>query len=656
VADGEEVAADAVVVATDGSTATSLLPQLPAPEWHGVTTWYHTMPELAGDRSLLVLEPGEGPVANSVVLTATAPTYSADGRTLVATSVVGAHRDDPDLGDRIAARVADLHGAMGSDVEEVGCYRIDRATPVLRPPLRLDRPVTVGSGRYVCGVWWDTPSIQGALASGARAARAVLDAGERSAPPRSGVPWHPLRAGVRCSVEGVFELRHGSQRLSATVAIHPPGLSHAPRGRPGTGCPAHSAWIWSSERRSRVGRRKRRKGDRMGFTRRALTIIATTTVAGAALLAAAGTAGADPYGPPHGGWPSGGWSPAIYVAPSGSTAAPGWGSSCQRPSFTAIQPAIEAAPTGGTVVVCAGTYPGMVNVDKQITLSGQPGATINATGDAYGVGVSASGSTVQGLKVTGASPLNPNAGQLADGIVTIALGAQGPVAADNVRIIHNDVSGNLGSGIDLNSTSGSTASFNVADGNGVGINVADDLGRPANGNSVTANTTDDNFGGCGIALADHTGAGVRDTLVAFNSSDDNGLATATAPDATAGSGVILASPVPGGIVSDNRVTLNEFHGNGHGGVVVHAHAPGDTFTGNSVTLNRIGTNNVLGDENDPQTTGIYLGSFSPMSITVSANLIGPDTYGIFTSGPVTVTGWPNLYFGVTNKLGSSPNF
>ena len=87
--------------------------------------------------------------------------------------------------------------------------------------------------------------------------------------------------------------------------------------------------------------------------------------------------------------------------------------------------------------MCKGTYPGMVNVDKGVTLAGRPGATIDATGDAYGIGVSASWSTVTGMKVTGAGPLNPENGQLADGIVTIAVGSRGPVAANHVRIIGN---------------------------------------------------------------------------------------------------------------------------------------------------------------------------------------------------------------------------
>jgi nitrous oxidase accessory protein NosD len=345
---------------------------------------------------------------------------------------------------------------------------------------------------------------------------------------------------------------------------------------------------------------------------------------------------------------------AVYVSPNGSPNASGV--SCRHAAYNSIQDAIEAAPLGGTVVVCSGTYPGLVTVDRRVTLSGEHGATIDATGDAYGVGVSASYSTVTGLTVKNASPLDPDNGQLADGIVTIGLGPSGPAAADHVRIVHNVVTGNLGSGIDLNSTSHSVASGNVANENGVGVNVADDLGRRTAHNVITFNVTNGNFGGCGIALADHTGAGVVDNLVALNVANDNGLSTPTAPDASAGSGVILASPVPGGVVTGNTITLNRLSGNGHAGVVVHGHAPGQDFSGNVISFNAIGTNNLRTDENDTQTTGIYLGSFSPQTITVTGNLISRNYYGIFTSGPVTVAGGHNRFVRVDHPTGSAPTF
>lgn len=360
-------------------------------------------------------------------------------------------------------------------------------------------------------------------------------------------------------------------------------------------------------------------GKRIG----AMRVAAVLAVTGLATVVGAAPAGAGAPG-------------TVYVSPSGSASAKG--NACPHATFSSIQAAIEAAPAGGTVVICSGTYPGLVTVDRQVTLQGKPGAVIDATGMPYGVGVSADYSTVAGLTVENASPLNPQAGQLADGIVTIGLGPNGPQAADHVRIVDNVVTGNLGSGIDLNSTSYSVATGNVAKANGVGINVADDLGLPAAHNTISHNVTNENFGGCGIALADHSGAGVTDNVVSFNRSDDNGLSTPTAPDASAGSGIILASPIPGGIVTGNTISKNSFSGNGHGGVVVHSHAPGSDFSGNVVSGNRIGTNNLRTDASDPETTGIYLGSASPLAITVTGNVIGPDHYGIFTAGPVTVTG------------------
>jgi nitrous oxidase accessory protein NosD len=313
---------------------------------------------------------------------------------------------------------------------------------------------------------------------------------------------------------------------------------------------------------------------------------------------------------------------------------------CDSADFTAIQDAIEAVPYGGTVVVCRGSYPGLVTVDRSITLAGQYGATIDATGQPYGVGVTASHVTITGLRVINASD---TANGPADGILTAGFGATGPVPADHVRIVGNETSGNLGAGIDLNSTSYSVAAGNNSHDNGIGVNVSDDLGAPATHNLIVGNRTNRNFGGCGIALADHSGLGVNDNLVAHNVANDNGLSTPTAPDASAGSGVILASPIPGGMVRGNVIVGNRFDGNGHGGVVVHSHAPGSDFSGNVVVGNRIGTNNLRTDTSDAETTGIYIGSVEPLAITVRCNVIGPDHFGVFTAGAVTLSGGGNRY-------------
>lgn len=373
-------------------------------------------------------------------------------------------------------------------------------------------------------------------------------------------------------------------------------------------------------------------------------VAGTVAATVAATLLASAPATAQSAAAHHRGW----YPHLVYVAPGGGSS---WDSSCHHAGFSDIQTAVDSVADGTTIVVCRGTYQTSVTVDHRVTLSGRPGAVIDATGQPYGIGVSASYVTIAGMTVENAS--SDAAGSPNDGIITAGFTANGPVAANHVSIIGNTVTGNLGSGIDLNSTSYSSAIGNRAHDNGVGVNVSDDLGLPAAHNLVEFNVTNTNFGGCGIALADHTGAGVTGTIVRFNVSNDNGLSTPTAPDASAGSGVIMASPIPGGTVSGNLIAFNSFRGNGHGGVVVHAHAPGTDFSGNRIVYNRIGTNNLRTDTSDTQTTGIYLGSAGPLSITVRGNRIGPDYYGIFTAGPVTVNSVSsNSYHRVTTQLGT----
>nr|MBA2554297.1 amine oxidase [Geodermatophilaceae bacterium] len=52
---------------------------------------------------------------------------------------------------------------------------VRQALPAAVPPLgNLREPVSLGDGLYAAGDHRDTPSLQGAMASGARVARAVL--------------------------------------------------------------------------------------------------------------------------------------------------------------------------------------------------------------------------------------------------------------------------------------------------------------------------------------------------------------------------------------------------------------------------------------------------------------------------------------------------
>ncbi|WGY04834.1 NAD(P)/FAD-dependent oxidoreductase [Nocardioides sp. QY071] len=175
-ADGTTLEARAVVVATDPWTAPSLVPALgTAPQPRGVTTfWFAARPWQGLDGTLVVDADGSG-VTNSVVLTASAPSYSNDGRALVATSVL--HTDGRARVDAATARrtAASLHRAPDDDWDLVAAHDVPFALPSMTAPHPLRRPAYLpGAGVWVAGDHRDTSSIQGALVSGDRVARSVL--------------------------------------------------------------------------------------------------------------------------------------------------------------------------------------------------------------------------------------------------------------------------------------------------------------------------------------------------------------------------------------------------------------------------------------------------------------------------------------------------
>ena len=169
--DAGRTRADAVVVATDPGTAAELVPGLTASAPRQVTTHLHVLPASPSGEPLLVLGTPGGRLVNSAVLTDAQPAYSPDGRALVASSSLTPTREAD-----VRAEVAALHGINPGDLEHLTSVTVLRAQPAAVPPLRLRQPVDLGGGLFVAGDHRDTPSIQGAMASGARAARAVLRA------------------------------------------------------------------------------------------------------------------------------------------------------------------------------------------------------------------------------------------------------------------------------------------------------------------------------------------------------------------------------------------------------------------------------------------------------------------------------------------------
>jgi phytoene dehydrogenase-like protein len=172
--DDGELTARAVVVATDPVTAGELLPGLAAPSMRALTTHYYVPPEPPTTRALLHLDGTGGPVANTVVLTAAAPGYSPDERALVSATVLG---DADAVPESVVRReLARLYAVPTADWQHLHTAAVPRALPAFPAGRSVRSPVVLGDGLFVAGDHRDTPSSQGALVSGRRAAEAVLTA------------------------------------------------------------------------------------------------------------------------------------------------------------------------------------------------------------------------------------------------------------------------------------------------------------------------------------------------------------------------------------------------------------------------------------------------------------------------------------------------
>ena len=178
VADGDSHPAEAVIVATDPTTAAGLIPGVSAPTARSVTTWYYR-PDCAptaladGDAVLILDGNGRGPLINTVVMSHAAPDYAPQGCALVAASALGVW-DTPEQETAVREHLEWLYGLPTTGWELIASYPIPYALPAMPVPFELRRPVRTAEGVYIAGDHRDTSSIQGALVSGRRAAQAVL--------------------------------------------------------------------------------------------------------------------------------------------------------------------------------------------------------------------------------------------------------------------------------------------------------------------------------------------------------------------------------------------------------------------------------------------------------------------------------------------------
>jgi phytoene dehydrogenase-like protein len=182
-------AARRVVLAVEDEQCRSLLSsqsghKLPTSnllQWNRTTTFYYAAVHTPIDGPLLVLNgdgPAAGPVNHAMVLSQASERYAPPGMHLIAANVVGrAPQSDSQIEQLERNTRAQLERWFGADVTKwtvVGGYPIVHALPLCAHAEWQQSNPRLMEGVYVCGDYRETPSIQGALASGRRAAESVL--------------------------------------------------------------------------------------------------------------------------------------------------------------------------------------------------------------------------------------------------------------------------------------------------------------------------------------------------------------------------------------------------------------------------------------------------------------------------------------------------
>lgn len=158
-------------MATGPGPAAGLLPGLPRPAYRTVTTYYHLCARSPLQEPTLLTHSGRS-FLNTCVLSEAVPSYAPPGLCLVATSVLGNDAPDRERTVRSALAAAYEDDTAGWDLLTV--RTVPDALPVMLPGHPLSRTSRIAPGRHVCGDHRATGSVQGALASGFRAAREVL--------------------------------------------------------------------------------------------------------------------------------------------------------------------------------------------------------------------------------------------------------------------------------------------------------------------------------------------------------------------------------------------------------------------------------------------------------------------------------------------------
>lgn len=174
VASGNKVhEADAVIVATDQSQATTWIPEIKNKGWKSVTSVWFKAPEAPLPDKSIILNSGEYSVINNAaVMSNISNRYAPPGGS--ATVVASTPVIEPESVAAISAELKSWFGAVFDLWEILEVQEIEKAQPLLPIGTRRKGYLQSSNGIWACGDYLTDSSINGALESGRKTAQAVV--------------------------------------------------------------------------------------------------------------------------------------------------------------------------------------------------------------------------------------------------------------------------------------------------------------------------------------------------------------------------------------------------------------------------------------------------------------------------------------------------
>ena len=161
---------DNLIVATDASTAAQLLGLDQIATQVGCVTWYHIPDAQPTDNAYLLLDGAQaGPVVNSLVISNLVSNYAPPGKSLISSTTIQRASES-----EVRRHLSSMWGTSTQDWQLLAKYEIPAALPLAKVGHRLTNSVRISENIFIAGDWRESPSQNGALKSGRRAAETLI--------------------------------------------------------------------------------------------------------------------------------------------------------------------------------------------------------------------------------------------------------------------------------------------------------------------------------------------------------------------------------------------------------------------------------------------------------------------------------------------------